>query len=150
MLAQHWSPSTCLVLALPLLMEVGLSAPLSIANKYLEYVCFKQQPPLLGAAGVWCAVAVGLGACTLLQVLVTSIVLTCGCIVLVAVACMCWCVRRINWADTARKWCMRLLEAMRELLRRAWQLPGIPDPSGTGSRIAAKMGVADASVSCNS
>ena len=106
-------------------MAVGLSA-LSVADKSLEYLWYKGQLPLMGAAGLWLLIACGLGVLAVLQTVVCSIVLTLWCVVLIVPVAVCWCLERANCAQGSCKKCADVLVAAREQLRQVWKLPGGP------------------------
>lgn len=104
-------------------MGVGLSA-LSVADKSIEYACIKQQMPLLGAVGLWCVIAVGLGFVTVLQIAVCSLVLFPLCVLLVVLVIVSWCVKCV-W-PRSHEWCTNCLEAAGQGVRDVWKLPGDP------------------------
>jgi hypothetical protein len=95
---------------------------LSIADKSLEYVFYKGQLPLLGAAGLWFVIGAGLGLFAFLAIVILSAWYLFWCLVFtVGLACT-------KCFYGSHEWWSENLGAAREGLREAWKLPGEPEP----------------------
>jgi hypothetical protein len=100
-----------------IVLAVSLSA-LSILDKSLEYVLYKRQLPLLGAAGLWLVIGAALLLAACVNIFTLSIWYMFWCMVhLVGLACT-------KCFFGSHEWWSEKLGAAREGLREAWKLPG--------------------------
>lgn len=98
----------------------------SMADKSIEYVWYKQQSPLLGAAAVWCVMAAIFGLIAVMATIVVGIGLTAGWLALQLLAHLCSCLERTNGAKgscISHQWCLDQLEYVSEQLKEVCKLP---------------------------